>query len=80
MLEGSVVAFIFERDMNGWAIGWDSRLLAPVYAVRFNLVATFIMKRTLLANQKHKLMSDAKNDHTRELCALELHTTCKEKL
>ncbi|CAM8999672.1 unnamed protein product [Rhodiola kirilowii] len=32
MLEGAVVAFIMERDMSGWAVGWDSRLLAPVYA------------------------------------------------
>uniref|UniRef100_A0A7N0ZVW6 WAT1-related protein n=1 Tax=Kalanchoe fedtschenkoi TaxID=63787 RepID=A0A7N0ZVW6_KALFE len=32
MLEGAVVALIMERDMSGWAIGWDSTLLAPVYA------------------------------------------------
>ncbi|KAK6939859.1 EamA domain [Dillenia turbinata] len=31
-LEGAVVALMFERDMSSWAVGWDSRLLAPVYA------------------------------------------------
>ncbi|KAK6938423.1 EamA domain [Dillenia turbinata] len=32
MLEGAVVALIFERDMSSWIVGWDSRLFAPVYS------------------------------------------------
>lgn len=30
-LEGTVVSFLFVRDMKAWALGWDSRLLASVY-------------------------------------------------
>lgn len=32
MLQGAVVALVMERDYSAWAIGFDSRLLAPVYS------------------------------------------------
>ncbi|GLT63357.1 hypothetical protein SLA2020_359280 [Shorea laevis] len=31
-VEGSIVTLVMERDMSVWVIGWDSRLLAAVYA------------------------------------------------
>ncbi|KAL5558389.1 hypothetical protein UlMin_034600 [Ulmus minor] len=32
VLEGGVVTFAFERRLDVWVIGWDSRLLASVYS------------------------------------------------
>lgn len=37
MVEGSIVTLVMERDMSVWVIGWDSRLLAAVYAVSIYL-------------------------------------------
>ncbi|XP_059630766.1 WAT1-related protein At1g21890-like [Cornus florida] len=31
-LQGSAVAFVMERDMSAWVVGWDLRLLAAVYS------------------------------------------------
>ncbi|XP_043712233.1 WAT1-related protein At1g44800 isoform X1 [Telopea speciosissima] len=31
MVQGAVVALVMEHDFNTWALGWDSRLLGPVY-------------------------------------------------
>lgn len=34
IVEGGAVALVMNRNVvNAWSIGWDSRLLAPVYAV-----------------------------------------------
>ncbi|KAF5442495.1 hypothetical protein F2P56_035147 [Juglans regia] len=32
MVEGAIVTLVMERDLTVWAIGWDSRLIAPVYS------------------------------------------------
>ncbi|KAF6147714.1 hypothetical protein GIB67_003045 [Kingdonia uniflora] len=32
MIQGGVVALVMEHDFKNWAIGFDSRLLAPVYS------------------------------------------------
>jgi len=35
-LQSFVVAFFAERhNSNAWALGWDTRLFAPAYAVSF---------------------------------------------
>ncbi|KAK9162211.1 hypothetical protein Syun_003113 [Stephania yunnanensis] len=30
-IQGAAAALVMERDFGSWALGWDSRLLAPVY-------------------------------------------------
>lgn len=30
-LQSAAIALVVERHASGWAVGWDSRLLAPVY-------------------------------------------------
>ncbi|OVA10422.1 Drug/metabolite transporter [Macleaya cordata] len=32
MIEGAAVALVMERHPAAWALGWDSRILAPVYS------------------------------------------------
>lgn len=32
-LQSAAVALAVERRASGWAVGWDSRLLAPLYTV-----------------------------------------------
>lgn len=34
-LQGVAVAVTVERRASAWAVGWDSRLLAPLYSVSF---------------------------------------------
>lgn len=32
-MQSAAVALVAERHPSAWAVGWDSRLLAPVYTV-----------------------------------------------
>lgn len=36
-LLGAGVSLVMERDFSAWAVGFDSRLLAPIYTVRLYL-------------------------------------------
>jgi hypothetical protein len=36
-MQGSAVAFVAERHPSAWAVGWDTRLLAPLYTVSESL-------------------------------------------
>lgn len=35
-MQGSAVAFVAERHPSAWAVGWDTRLLAPLYTVSYS--------------------------------------------
>ncbi|XP_068641821.1 WAT1-related protein At1g44800-like [Aristolochia californica] len=44
IVEGGAVALVMERNAAAWSIGWDTRLLAPIYSGIVNSGLTYFMQ------------------------------------
>ena len=54
MIQGSAASLVMNRNVaNAWSIGWDTRLLAPVYSV-----SKFVLLTLYASLAVHHLISD----------------------